>query len=63
MCYNVNGKKYASNIQKFANMVKENGDMDDWRSYNKELVYDKLVDFCGEKGITFDRTEDGSDNE
>lgn len=61
--YSVNGKKYASNVQKFAKLVNENGDMDEWISYNKELVYDKLVDFCDDNGITFDRSEEGSENE
>ena len=44
-------------------MVNENGDMNEWGAYNKELVYDKLVDFCDDKGITFDIAEDGSENE
>ena len=61
--YGENGKKYVSNIQKFAKMVNENGDMNEWGAYNKELVYDKLVDFCDDKGITFDIAEDGSENE
>ena len=61
--YSVNGKKYVSNVQKFAKLVNENGDMDEWLAYNKELVYDKLVDFCDDNGITFDRSEDGSENE
>lgn len=61
--YGGNGKKYASNVQKFAKLVKENGDMDEWRSFNKELVYDKLVDFCDEHGITFGRAEENAENE
>lgn len=61
--YGENGKKYASNVKKFAKLVNENGDMEDWRSFNKELVYDKLVDFCDEHEITFERSEAISENE
>jgi hypothetical protein len=61
--YSINGKKYASNVAKFAKLVGENGDMDEWLAYNKELVYDKLVEFCDDNGITFDRSEEGSENE
>ena len=61
--YNENGKKYLSNTQKFAKLVKENDDMDDWRSFNKELVFDKLVDFCDDNDITFDDSEVEVENE
>lgn len=61
--YNENGKKYLSNTQKFAKLVKENDDMEEWRSFNKELVFDKLVDFCDDNGITFDDSEVESENE
>jgi len=61
--YSENGKKYVSNTQKFAKLVKENNDMEEWRSFNKELVFDKLVDFCDDNNIVFEDSEVDSENE
>lgn len=54
--YGDSGKKYTSSPEKFAKIVKANDDMDEWRAFNKELIYDKLIGFCDDNGIVFEET-------
>ena len=59
--YGVNGKKYAKNTEKFAKLVKSYDDMDEWLSYSKTAVIEKIVEFCAENDISFDNTDDAKE--
>lgn len=61
--YGVNGKKYVKNADKFAKLVKDNDDIDEWRAYTKVLLAEKVSDFCTQKGIEFDVLKDSEEDE
>lgn len=48
-----NGKKYARNTAKFARIVNENGDKEEWISFTKQIVAEKISEFCEANGIVF----------
>lgn len=60
--YGINGKKYVKNADKFARLVKENDDVDEWIAYTKQSLAEKVSDFCTEKGIEFDAKEEAEEN-
>lgn len=55
--YGGSGKKYARNVDKFAKLVNENGDKEDWLAHTKCIVTEKITEFCEKNGITFDSIE------
>ena len=57
------GRKNGANPKKFARVVEENGDKEEWKLYVKELLYKKTEDFCEENGITFAGAEEEEINE
>ncbi len=61
--YGVGGRKAAGNPKKFARLVEENGDKEEWKLYVKELLYKKTADFCEENGITFSLADEEETNE
>ena len=61
--YGAKGRKNASNPKKFARVVEENGDKEEWKIYVKEFLYKKTEDFCEENGITFSGAEEEEINE
>jgi len=52
--YGENGKRYVKNTDKFARLVNANGDKEEWLAYTKEIITEKITDFCRENGISFD---------
>lgn len=60
--YGEKSKKYARNPKKFAKMVDDNGDNEEWKLFLKERLYKKTEDFCMENGITFS-DEDGEESD
>ena len=61
--YGVKSRKTANNPKKFARVVEENGDKDEWKIYVKELLYKKTDDFCEENGIRFSKAEEEETDE
>ncbi len=61
--YGVKSKKAAGNPKKFARLVEENGDKEEWKLFAKEILYKKTADFCEENGITFSETYEEETNE
>ena len=55
--YGMNGKKYVKNPEKFIKLLKENGDLDDWKLYSKAATVEKLTEYCAENGIVFEEDE------
>ena len=61
--YAVNGKKYLKDRHKFAKVVKENDDEEEWLSFNRTLTAKKVLDFCKENNIEFLSEEISSEDE
>lgn len=60
--YGGGGKKYARNTERFAKMVRDNGDMEEWLAHSKYILTEKIIEFCERNGIDFgDNTEDGAE--
>ena len=60
--YGMNGKKYVKNADKFAKLVRQNDDVDEWMAYTKLTLAEKISDFCTEKGIVFAANEKAEEN-
>lgn len=61
--YGAKSRKTAGSPKKFARLVEENGDKEEWKLFAKELLYKKTADFCEENGITFSETDEEETNE
>ncbi len=61
--YGVKSRKAAGSPKKFARLVEENGDKEEWKLFAKELLYKKTSDFCEENGIDFSLSNDEETNE
>ena len=61
--YGAKSRKTAGSPKKFARLVEENGDKEEWKLFVKELLYKKTADFCEENGITFSETDEEETNE
>lgn len=61
--YGAKSRKAAGNPKKFARLVEENGDKEEWKLFAKDLLYKKTADFCEENGITFSETDEEETNE
>lgn len=51
--YGGGGKKYARNLDRFARLVRDNGDMDEWLAHSRWLITEKVTEFCEKNGIEF----------
>ncbi len=56
--YGMDGKKYSRSPEKFAELLKENGDIPEWKSFSKEAMYDLSAEFCEKNGIDFSDLEE-----
>ena len=52
--FNVDGRKYASDLSKFSKFLDEEDAVSDWKVFTKEAVYDKVIAFCDNNEIIFD---------
>lgn len=59
--YGINGKKYAKNADKFAALINEKDDLEEWKMYFKAAIVVKLAEFCEEKGIEFSEEEESDE--
>ncbi len=56
--YGSDGKKYSKSPEKFAQLLKENDDIQEWKVFSKEAMYDLSAEFCDKNGIDFSDIED-----
>ncbi len=56
--YNLNGKKYSKATEKFVHLLTENGDVEEWKAFSKELMFDIALEFCDKNGVDFSLAED-----
>ena len=60
--YSEKNRRAATNPKKFARLIEENGDKEEWKLFLRELLYKKTEDFCNENGIGFSESdEEGND--
>lgn len=61
--YGGNGKKYVRNTEKFARLVNDNGDKEEWLAYTKWIITNKVTEFCENNGIVFETCESSEEKE